>query len=81
MKFVVIGIGTGFSPSNFVSACLNSCTNALNSSSSTRCSYQKDKWAKSGNLPKICALPEIGIFSYHSKPHISNLNVINYYNN
>ena len=46
------GTGKGFSPSTSVFPCQYHSTNAPDSSSSTRCSYQKDKWTKPGNLPK-----------------------------
>ena len=36
-------------------------TNAPHSSSSTRCSYQKDKRAKPGNLPKSNAVSQIDV--------------------
>jgi hypothetical protein len=43
--------GTGFSPTNSVFLCQYHFT-YVPYSSSTRFSYQKDKWAKPGNLPK-----------------------------
>ena len=50
------GTGTGFPPSTSVFPCQNHSTNAPRSSSSTCCSFQKDKREKPGNLPKcnIC---------------------------
>jgi hypothetical protein len=42
----------GFSPSPLVFRCQYHSTMASYSSSSTFCSYQKDKQAKPGNLPK-----------------------------
>jgi len=52
--------GTGVTPTTLVSPCHYHSTNAPLSSSSTHCSYQNDKRAKPGNLPKIYALSEIG---------------------
>ena len=45
------GTGTGFSPSTSASPCHYHSTSA-----STCCSYQKDKRAKPGNLPKSKAI-------------------------
>jgi hypothetical protein len=45
------GTETGFSPSTSVFPCQDHSTNAPYSSSSTRCSYQKDEGTK---LPSIC---------------------------
>jgi hypothetical protein len=45
-------IETGFSLSNSVSPCQHHSINTPHSSSFTRCSYQRDKRAKRGNLPK-----------------------------
>ena len=47
--------GTGLSPSTSVFPCQYHSTNAPYSSSSTCCSYQKDKQKKSGNLLKCSA--------------------------
>jgi hypothetical protein len=49
-----------FSQSISVSPCQYYCTNAPYSPSYTRCSYQKDERAKSGNLPTNSALSENG---------------------
>ena len=46
------GTGTDFSPSSYAFRCQCHSTNALYSYSSTRCSYQKGKEARPGNLPK-----------------------------
>ena len=42
----------GFSPRSSPLPCQYHSTNSPFSSSSTCCSYQKDKWAKRGNLPQ-----------------------------
>jgi hypothetical protein len=53
------GTGTGFSPRASVFPCHYNSTNAPHLTSSICCSYQKDKLAKPGNLPKSSALWEI----------------------
>jgi len=61
------GTGTGFSPSTWIYNCQYHFTITLYSFSAISCSNQKDKRAKSGNLPKRNALPEIrehGIETY-----------------
>ena len=50
------GTETGFSPSTSALPCQYHSTNATYLSSSTRCSYQKDKRKKPGNLPNSSAL-------------------------
>ena len=50
--------GTGVSPTTLGFPCHYHSTDAPLSSSSTRCSYQKDKRAKPGKLPKNYALSE-----------------------
>ena len=52
--------GTVFSPSTSVFLRLYHSTNPLCPSSSTRCSYQKDKRAKTGNHPKSTAFRKSG---------------------
>ena len=52
--------GGGFSSSNSVYTCQYHAINTSYSTSPTSCSYQKDKRANPGNLPKRNALPEIG---------------------
>ena len=54
------GTGTSFSPGTSVFPCQYHSTIAPHSSSSTRCSYQKDKGERSDNLPESKDLPEIG---------------------
>lgn len=53
---------TGFSASNSVAPCQYHSTSAVYSYSCTYFSYQKDRWAKPGNLPNNVAVSEIG---YH----------------
>jgi hypothetical protein len=53
------GTGPGFSPSTWVLLCNSDSTNAPYSSLFTFWSYQKDKQALTGNLPKIMAAYEI----------------------
>ena len=48
-----------FSPSTSLFSYPHHSTNILHSSSSTRCSYQNDKWAKHRNLLKSTALSQI----------------------
>jgi hypothetical protein len=52
--------GQVFSPSISVFFCLYHSTNAPYSSSSTRSTYLKDKWAKPGNTPESNAFAKIG---------------------
>jgi hypothetical protein len=54
------GVGTGVSPIYSGFRFLYHYTNAPHSSLSTCCSYQKDKRAKPGNLPKGNVLSETG---------------------
>jgi len=55
-----ISTGTGFPPRTSVSPCRSHTTNVAYSSSSTSCSYQKDKGAKMGNVSNSNFLSEIG---------------------
>ena len=50
------GSETGFSPSTSALPCQCHSTSAAYLSSSTRCSYQKDKRTKTGNLPESNAV-------------------------
>jgi len=54
------GTGTGFPPNTSVFSYQYHSTNAPYFSSSTCCSYQKDKRAKPGDLPKSDVLAESG---------------------
>jgi hypothetical protein len=56
VKFVVDKVA---SPNNSGFPCQYHSTNAPYSFSSTCCSYQKDKWAKPGNLPEISDLSKV----------------------
>jgi len=49
------GTGTGFSQNTSVFSCQYHSTNAPYSSSSTRCYYRTDKWAKLGIFQKQCS--------------------------
>lgn len=63
VRFVVYRVtytGTGFSPSILVFPYQYGSTSAPSSSSPTCCSYQKDKEARPGNLPKSNAFSETG---------------------
>jgi hypothetical protein len=61
VRFVVkVALGQVFSPSTSIYPCQYHSTYSLYSSISTCCSYQKDKRAKPGNLPKSNVLSEIG---------------------
>ena len=58
---------TGFSSSIYVPSCQYipfHSTETPHSFSSTCCSYQKNRWAKPGNLPKRSAIPEIMVEKY-----------------
>jgi hypothetical protein len=62
------GIETGFSPTTAGFPCQNHSTNALHSPSHTRFSYQEDKRAKLGSLPKsnvLSAIVELWITNPH----------------
>jgi len=56
----ICGTETGFSPSTSALPCQYHSTSAAYSSSSTRCSYQKDKRTKTGNIPESNAVSYVG---------------------
>jgi hypothetical protein len=68
------GSGTDFSPKTSVFPCQLSFHHCSILSSSTCCSYQKDKRAKPGNLPESNALSEMGKYRIQNTG-ISHLSV------
>ena len=60
------GSGRRFSPSTWVFSCQYNSTNAQYSSSSTFCSFQKNKRAKPGKLPKIILFRKSDSIGYKS---------------
>ena len=65
------GTRRGFSTTISVFLSLYHFASAVHSLSSTSCSYQADKWMKSGNFPNSSVLLEIVVYRKEKKFHLS----------